>query len=135
LLGLGSARALVVTADDGIDELSISSRTRVIEVSGGGTEEWFVSPDQLGIEGAPLEAVAGGLPEENAAAARAILAGEAGPRRELAVLNAGAAIFVGGRADDLAAGIEAAREAIDSGSAEQVLERLVATTRGLAAAG
>ena len=135
LLGLGSARALVVAADDGIDELSISSPTRVIEVSGGRTEEWFVSPEGLGVEGAPLEAVAGGSPEENAAAARAILAGETGARRELAVLNAGAAIFVGGRAEDLAGGIAAAREAIDTGSAEQVLERLVETTRGLAAAG
>jgi anthranilate phosphoribosyltransferase len=135
LLGLGSAQALVVAADDGIDEISVSTRTRVIEVKGGSTEEWFVDPAELGIEPAPLEEVAGGAPEENAAAVRAIFEGERGPRRQLVALNAGAAIYLAGRAPDLAAGVAAAREAIDSGAAQRVLERLVETTGRLAAPG
>ncbi|HET8593119.1 MAG TPA: anthranilate phosphoribosyltransferase, partial [Solirubrobacterales bacterium] len=105
LLGLGSAQALVVAADDGIDEISVSTRTRVIEVKGGSTEEWFVDPAELGIEPAPMGEVAGGAPEENAAAVRAIFEGERGPRRQLVALNAGAAIYLAGRAPDLAAGV------------------------------
>ena len=125
LAGLGCEHALVVTADDGLDEISISGRTRVIEVADGGTSEWFVEPGELGIEAAGIEAIAGGEPADNAATARAILAGEAGPTADIAVLNAGAAIYVGGVADDLAAGVAAARDAIDSGAAADVLRRLV----------
>jgi anthranilate phosphoribosyltransferase len=132
LVGLGSVRAMVVAAEDGLDELSISSRTRVIEVADGGTSEWFVEPGELGLAEADLEDVAGGTPEQNAAASRAVLEGESGPRRDLVLLNAGAAIYVGGRAADLAGGIEKAAAAIDSGAARQVLERLIATTTGLA---
>ncbi len=73
---------MVVAAEDGVDELSISARTRVIEVADGGTEEWFVEPGEFGLAEAELEEVAGGTPEENAAASRAVLAGEqrAAPR-------------------------------------------------------
>lgn len=125
LAGLGCEHALVVTADDGLDEISISGRTRVIEVADGGTSEWFIEPRELGIETAGIEAIAGGEPADNAATARAILAGDAGPAADIAVLNAGAAIYVGGGADDLAAGVAAARDAIDSGAAADVLRRLV----------
>jgi anthranilate phosphoribosyltransferase len=131
LVGLGSVRALVVTAEDGVDELSISSRTRVIEVAEGGTAEWFVEPADLGLAEAELDQVAGGSPEENAAAARAVLAGEAGPRRDLVLLNAGAAIYVGGLAEGLADGVVKAAEAVDSGAARELLGRLVATSAGL----
>jgi anthranilate phosphoribosyltransferase len=125
LAGLGCEHGLVVTADDGLDELTIAGRTRVIEVREGGTTEWFVEPSEYGLTEAPLEEIAGGEPEENAATARAILAGNRSPAAEIAVLNAGAAIYVGGRARDLAAGVEAAREAIDSGAAAGVLDKLV----------
>ena len=135
LLGLGSAQALVVSADDGIDELSVASRTRVIELKDGKTEEWFADPAELGFDGGRLEEVAGGSPEENAATARAVLDGEPGPSRDLVTLNAGAAIYVGGRASDLGGGIAAATEAIDSGAGKEVLGRLVETTRSLAEAG
>lgn len=131
LVGLGSVRALVVSAEDGLDELSIGARTRVIEVADGGTAEWFVEAGQFGIAPASLEEVAGGTPEENAAAVRAVLAGEPGPRRDLAVLNAAAAIYVGGLAADLDEGVVKAAEAIDSGAAGNVLERLIATTASL----
>jgi anthranilate phosphoribosyltransferase len=132
LVGLGSTRALVVTAEDGLDELSISSRTRVVEVAYGATREWFVEPREHGLREAELEEVAGGTPEENAGAARAVLGGEPGPRRDLVLLNAGAAIYVAGRAEGLGEGIEKAAEAIDGGAAREVLERLVAATAGRA---
>ena len=131
LVGLGSARAMVVAAEDGVDELSISARTRVIEVDEGATSEWFVEPGEFGLAVAELEEVAGGTPEENAAASRAVLEGEGGPRRDLVLLNAGAAIYVGGLAADLGEGIERAATAIDSGAARQVLDRLIATTAEL----
>jgi anthranilate phosphoribosyltransferase len=130
LVGLGSERAMVVAAEDGVDELSISARTRVIEVADGGTEEWFVEPGEFGLAAAELEEVAGGTPKENAAASRAVLEGESGAPRDLVLLNAGAAIYVGGRAESLAQGVERAAEAVDSGRARELLERLIATTAG-----
>jgi len=128
LVGLGSERAMVVSAEDGVDELSISARTRVIEVADGRTAEHFVGPADFGFAEAELERVAGGTPEENAAASRAVLGGEAGPRRDLVLLNAGAAIYVGGKAKSLGDGVEKAAEAIDSGAAADLLSRLVAAT-------
>jgi anthranilate phosphoribosyltransferase len=128
LVGLGSVRALVAAAEDGLDELSISSRTRVIEVADGRTSEWFVEPAQFGLAPAELEAVAGGTPAENAAAVRGVLAGEPGPRRDLTLLNAAAAIYVGGLAADLQEGVAKAALSIDSGAAGNVLERLIAAT-------
>jgi anthranilate phosphoribosyltransferase len=128
LVGLGSVRAMVVTGDDGVDELSITSRTRVIEVADGRTEEHFVEPGDFGFAEAQLEDVAGGSPEENAAVSRAVLAGEPGPRRDLVLLNAGAAIYVGGVAGSLAEGVEKAIAAVDSGAGNALLDRLIAAT-------
>jgi anthranilate phosphoribosyltransferase len=128
LVNLGSVRALVVSAEDGLDELSLSARTRAIEVADGGTSEWFVEPGQFGLAPAELDAVAGGTPEENAEATRSVLGGEAGPRRDLALLNAAAAIYVGGLAADLEEGVAKAAGAVDSGAAASVLERLIAAT-------
>jgi anthranilate phosphoribosyltransferase len=134
LLQLGCARALVVSADDGIDELSLASRTRVIEVADGGTEEWFVDGADLGLESAPLDAIPGGEPSDNAAVVRSVLDGEAGAPRDVSVLNAAAAIYVAGGAADLSEGVSRAQEAIDSGAARDVLERLVARSRELSGA-
>jgi anthranilate phosphoribosyltransferase len=131
LLSLGSERAMVVVAEDGVDELSISARTRVIEVSEGRTEEWFVEPGEFGLRAAELKEVAGSSPEENAAASRGVLAGERGPRRDLVLLNAGAAIYLGGLAGSLGEGIGKAATAIDDGAATELLDRLIATTAQL----
>jgi anthranilate phosphoribosyltransferase len=128
LVGLGSERAMVVSAEDGVDELAITARTRVIEVASGATAEEFVEPGDFGFETAELADVAGGTPEENAAATRAVFHGERGPRRDLVLLNAGAAIYVGGAAESLAEGVEKAAETVDSGSAGVLLERLIAAT-------
>ena len=131
LVGLGTESALVVSGEDGLDELSISVRTRVIEVKEGGTEEWFVEPGEFGLGKAPEAQIAGGEPQENAQVMRAVLDGKDGPARDVVVLNAGAAIFVGGRTSDLAEGVERASEAIDSGAAASVLDRLIARSREL----
>ena len=131
LVGLGCERALVVHGEDGLDELTITGRTRVIEVVDGSTEEWFADPEELGLPTAPLEAVAGGTPQENARAVRDIFEGGRWAGRDIVVLNAGAAILAGGGAADLADGVAKAGEAIDSGAARDVLERLVETTSSL----
>jgi anthranilate phosphoribosyltransferase len=100
----------------------------VIEVADGRTSEWFVEPGQFGLAPADLGSVAGGTPEENAAVTRRVLAGEPGPQRDLVVLNAAAALYVGGLASDLEQGVAKAAESIDSGAAASVLERLIAAT-------
>ena len=133
LVGLGAESALVVSAEDGLDELSISARTRVIEVKEGGTEEWFVSPGDVGLAEGPLEAVVGGEPADSAAAIRSVFEGVEGPARDVVLLNAAAAIYVGGEADGLGAGVERAADAIDSGRASNVLEQLVQRSAELAA--
>jgi anthranilate phosphoribosyltransferase len=132
LVSLGSMRALVVSAEDGLDEISLAARTRVIEVADGRTAEWFLEPGQFGLAPAELDSVAGGTLAENAAVTRAVLAGEPGPHRDLVVLNAAAAIYVGGLAPDLEQGAAKAGEAIDSGAAANVLERLAAATAAAA---
>jgi anthranilate phosphoribosyltransferase len=121
LVGLGCERALVVAGEDGVDELTSAGETRIVEVADGGTEEWFVRPEDVGVERGSLTAIAGGEPDENAATVRRVLDGEPGPALEVVALNAGAAILVGGRADDLAAGVATARETIGSGAAREVL--------------
>ncbi|HEX2084723.1 MAG TPA: anthranilate phosphoribosyltransferase [Solirubrobacteraceae bacterium] len=129
LARLGAVRALVVSSHDGLDELSTSAPTTVVEVNGERIERYTVAPGDCGLPEAAPEAVAGGRPEENAAATRAILAGEPGPRRDLAVLNAGAAIYAGGRAASIAEGVRAAEEAVDSGAAARTLDAYVELSR------
>ncbi len=134
-MGLGCERALVVRSSDGVDEISVSGPTRVIEVAEGRTDEWFVRPEEVGIAEADLERIAGGMPEENAATVERVLAGEDGAARDVVLLNAGAAILVGGGADDLPGAVVSARESVDSGAAHEVLSRLVEVTGRLASSG
>jgi anthranilate phosphoribosyltransferase len=132
LAGLGCEHALIVSGEDGLDELTIAGRSRVIEVRQGHTEEWFLTADEVGLAEATLEEIAGGSPADNAASTRAVLSGDAGPRRDVSLLNAGAAIYVGGAAPSLAEGVERASEAIDSGAAMETLARLVELSGELA---
>jgi anthranilate phosphoribosyltransferase len=132
LVGLGCKRALVVRAEDGLDEIGVGNATRVVEVKGAATEEWFLVPEDLGMERADTGRIAGGTPEENAAVVSRVLDGEDGPARDVILLNAGAAILVGGGAEDMAGGVERAAEAIDSGAARRVLARLVSLSGELA---
>jgi anthranilate phosphoribosyltransferase len=132
---LGVERALVVSSEDALDEMSISAPTTVVEVDGSDLKTYTVAPEDVGLStSADPDATVGGSPQDNAAATRAIFAGEQGPRRDLAVLNAAAAIYAAGRAEDLAAGVVAAQTAIDDGSAAGTLEALVARTQELAVA-
>jgi anthranilate phosphoribosyltransferase len=125
LVGLGCDHALVVRAADGVDEISVAEETRVIEVRDGGTEEWFVCAEELGLERAGIEQIAGGAPDQNAAIVQRVLAGEDGAARDVVLLNAGAAIWLGKGADGLGHGIEHARQSLDSGAARDVLAQLI----------
>src|SRR6476619_1444620 len=122
LARLGVDRALVVSSEDGLDEMSTSAPTHVVEVNGDEIAGYVVAAEDVGLPAAPQGAVAGGTPDVNARTTRTILSGDGGPRRDLAPLNAGAAIYAGGRADNLRAGVEAAREAVDSGAALRTTE-------------
>jgi anthranilate phosphoribosyltransferase len=130
---LGGRRALVVSSVDGLDEISVSDETRCVELRDGEIDSYTVTPEELGVERVPAEAIRFGVPDENARIARSVLGGETCPERELTLANAGAAIYVGGGSDTLPAGVAAAREAIDSGAASEAMERYVERTRKLAA--
>jgi anthranilate phosphoribosyltransferase len=135
LARLGSESALIVSAEDGLDELSVSAPTRVVELRDGEISSFTLTPEDAGIERVPSDSLAQGDPEENAELTRAVLSGNAhGVERSLVVLNAGAALYVGGGADSIAAGAQKAGEAIDSGAAAELLERFVGKTKELAPA-
>jgi anthranilate phosphoribosyltransferase len=131
---LGTRHALLVCGEDGVDELSISAATAVVEVKDGELRRYSVTPEELSLNRAPAAAVPGGDPRQNADTTRRIFAGEPGASRDLAVLNAGGAIYAGGGAATLAAGVQAAQEALDSGSAADALRRFVAWTQAVAPA-
>ena len=134
LVRLGVARALVVCGEDGLDEMSTSAPTQVVEVAGGEVTHYSFAPEDAGLARAEPGAVAGGHPEDNARIAREVFAGERGAPRDLVVLNAGAAIYADGRAGSLTEGVRIAEEAVDAGRAAEVLERFVSRTRELAPA-
>jgi len=127
---LGTEHALVVSSEDGLDEFSASGNTRVVEVSDGTLRDYSLSPGEVGLPTADDGAVGAGTPEQNARVLTAVLEGRSGEtERSLTVLNAGAAIYVGGRAGSLEEGVRRAEEAIDSGGAREVLRRYVDRSR------
>jgi anthranilate phosphoribosyltransferase len=128
LAARGCQRAVVVHGDDGLDELTTSTTSHVVELHDGKVVDYQVDPRELGLAPAPREALVGGDPATNADLARRVLAGEPGPHRDIVSLNAAAALVVAGLADDLPAGLEVARTAIDSGKAADALQRLVTTS-------
>jgi anthranilate phosphoribosyltransferase len=130
LARLGVHRALVVAGEDGLDEVSISAATRVVEVNGVELRQYTLTPGEVAAE----PDYDGGTPAENAAVTRAILAGEPGQRADLALINAGAAIYAAGVVQTLAEGVQAARAAVADGSAESALERYVEASRRYAPA-
>jgi anthranilate phosphoribosyltransferase len=125
---LGAERALVVSSADGLDEFSVSGATRVVELRDGRLSTYDVTPEQVDLESARDGAVGAGTPEQNALVLREVLAGTPGTERSLAVLNAGAAIYVAGRAETLGEGVRKAERAVDSGAAAGVMERWVEAT-------
>jgi anthranilate phosphoribosyltransferase len=128
---LGTRHALVVHGEDGLDEISISGPTLVSEVREGEVRTYRVAPEDFGFPRAGLDQVRGGDAATNAAITRAVLAGEAGPRRQVVVLNAAAALVAGDLADDLADGIRQAERAIASGAAADRLDRLIDLTQSM----
>ena len=122
LLRLGVERAIVFHASDGMDELSVASSSVVIEIDGT-RKEYELDPAELGLSKAPLEAMRGGGPADNARLAREVLGGEKGPRRDVVLLNAAAALRAAGLAKDWKDGLGMAGDAIDSGRAGEVLDR------------
>ena len=124
LARLGTIRALVVHGADGTDELSLDGPSRAILVEGLETRELVIDAEELGLEPAPVAALAGGDALMNAAIAMSVLGGEPGPARDVVVLNAGAALFVAGAVEGVAAGIGPAAESIDSGRAAEVVAAL-----------
>ena len=129
---LGTEHALLVSSHDGLDELSICAPTRVFEVTAEGIAEYDVAPEDVGLRSRAGRLHPGGDPAQNAEITRRIVAGDPGPARDVAVLNAGAAIYAGGGAPGLAAGVRAAEVAIDSGAAQAAVERFIAATHRLA---
>ncbi|MFW6436094.1 MAG: anthranilate phosphoribosyltransferase, partial [Halococcoides sp.] len=109
----------------GLDEIGIHDETVAAEVTGETVTGRTITPEELGLDRAPIEAIAGGSPAENAADMEGIVTGEVtGPKRDVILANAGAALFVAGEADTIAEGVDLAREAIDSGAAAERLDRL-----------
>jgi anthranilate phosphoribosyltransferase len=134
LLLLGTDHALLVSSEDGLDELSISSPTTVVEVIDGQLRRYSVTPEEVSLARAPDDAVPGGDPAANAEIARRVFSGELGVARDISVLNAGAAIYAGGQAPSLESGVRLAEQALDSGAASRALERFCAATHELAPA-
>jgi len=132
LAELGCDHALVVSSEDGLDELSTSGPTRMVELREGRIESHTVTAESVGLSSASQDAVAAGTPEQNAGVARRVLRGDRSPERDLTVLNAGAAVYVGGGATSIEEGVRRAEEAVDSGAALDVLEAFVARSRELA---
>ncbi len=130
---LGAAHAIVVHGAGGIDELSLLGPTEVAEWDGEHVRTYSVTPEEVGLRAAAAADLAGGSVADNAEIVRAVLEGEPGPRRDIVLLNAGAALRVGGVARTLAEGVEAAAAAIDTGAATNTLALLVAATNPEAA--
>jgi anthranilate phosphoribosyltransferase len=131
----GLGHAWVVRGDDGLDELTTTGPTTVVEVVAGEvTRRFRISPEGLGLQPSTLEDLGIGDPGQNADAARGVLEGRPGPVRDMVLLNAAAGLVVAGVADGLGAGLESAAHAVDSGEAARTLGKLVAVSRALTAA-
>jgi anthranilate phosphoribosyltransferase len=128
LKNLGSESAWVVHGSDGLDEITISGSTYVAELQNGAVHTFEIAPEDVGLARAKPEALRGGDANENAAALLAVLKGQKGAFRDVAMLNAAAALIVAGRAMDLKDGVAMAAESIDSGEAKGRLDRLIAAS-------
>lgn len=125
LINLGVKRGMVVYGQDKLDEISMSAPTTVCEIKEGWFKSYIITPEQFGFERCTKADLAGSTPEENAKIVRAILNGEKGHKRNAVLMNAGAALYVGGRAESMEAGIHLAEELIDSGKAMETLRKLI----------
>lgn len=125
LVSLGVRRGMVVFGKDKLDEISLSSPTKICEIRDGWFRTVVITPEEFGFERCTKEDLVGGTPAENAEITRAILRGERGPKRNAVLLNAGASLYIGGKAENLADGIRLAAELIDSGRAMETLNKFI----------
>ncbi|HWC14745.1 MAG TPA: anthranilate phosphoribosyltransferase [Actinomycetota bacterium] len=128
---LGSTKVLAFHGAGGLDELSTAGPSYVVELNRGEITRWAIDPDDLDLAPAPLEELAGGTAEDNAAMIRDLLGGAKGPRRDVVVLNAAAGLVAADLVRDIRGGLAAAAEAIDSGRAGEALDRLVEVSSSL----
>ena len=125
LISLGVERGMVVYGQDKLDEISMSAPTKICEFKDGWFKSYVIQPEDFGFEKCTKDDLKGGTPQENAEITRSILQGEKGPKRNAVLMNAGAALCIGGKADSIKEGIELAAELIDSGKAMETLEKFI----------
>ena len=116
---------MVVYGMDKLDEISLSAPTKICEFKDGWFKTYVINPEDFGFEKCTKDELKGGTPAENAEITRNILKGEKGPKRNAVLMNAGAALYIGGKAENFKAGIELAAEIIDSGKATETLEKFI----------
>ena len=121
---LGTRKAFVVHGSDGLDEITLTGETKVCELANGQISEYILKPESFDLTACEAKDITGGTPEENADILKAILSGIKGPKRDIVLMNASAAICASDKKENLKAAMELARESIDSGSAEQKLNDL-----------
>lgn len=125
LISLGVKRGMVVYGQDKLDEISMSAPTTICEIKDGWFKSYIITPEQFGFERCTKADLSGGTPEENAEIVRAILNGEKGHKRNAVLMNAGAALYIGGKAESMDAGVRLAAELIDSGKAAETLRKFI----------
>ena len=128
LVSLGVKRGMVVYGQDKMDEISLSAPTTVCEIRDGWFKSYVITPEDFGLARCAKADLVGGSPAENAQITRTILQGETGHKRNAVLLNAGAALYIGGKAESMKAGVALAAEIIDSGKALDTLERFIAVS-------
>jgi len=133
LVRLGAVRALVVHGRDGLDEITLTDATDAAEVNGGDVREFVLGPEEFGLSKCTLDALRVSDVEEAAGVVRRVLGGERGPRRDVSLANAAAALYAAGRCESLAEGAALAAESVDTGRASAVLDKLVRCSRDQAA--
>ena len=125
LISLGVKRGMVVYGQDKLDEISLSAPTTVCEIKDGWFRSSVITPEDFGFERCTKDDLRGGTPEENAQITRAILNGEKGHKRNAVLMNAGAALYIGGKAETMREGVELAADIIDSGKARETLDKFI----------
>ena len=125
LISLGVKRGMVVYGQDKLDEISMSAPTKICEIKEGWFRSFVITPEEFGFERCTRDDLKGGTPAENAEITRAILGGEKGHKRNAVLLNAGAALYIGGKAETIREGVALAAEIIDSGKALETLNKLI----------
>lgn len=125
LVSLGIKRGMVVYGTDKLDEISLSSSTKICEIKDGWFRTSIINPEDFGFKKCTKDDLKGGTPEENAKITRGLLNGDKGPKRDAVLLNAGAALYIGGKADSMADGVKLAKDLIDTGKAAETLDKFI----------